>query len=278
MKSFNDLVLQHEKLALDGPDRGAGDIAKALRGFAERRQGIVLAIGTLLARIRHDRVQERPQILHVNQGEPIVVGNAERDIENAFLHVVQVEHARQQQRAHFGHGRANGVALLPEHIPEHGRELIRLVGEAELRCTLDNEVLGFPDLRDPRKVTLDIGCEDGNTGAGKALRHHLQRDGLPCTGCTRHKAVAIAKRERQPGRLFTLAHEYLFASIGHSAVRCRHRETPLINPLQGFKVDHTACRDAIETGRRHPGCVVLHSLTQDFPACLHRKSESTVWL
>ena len=49
-----------------------------------------------LARIGHDGVQKRAEILHVDQREPVVIGDAERDVENALLHVVQIEHARKQ--------------------------------------------------------------------------------------------------------------------------------------------------------------------------------------
>ena len=90
------LVLQHQELALDGADGRLGDVAEPLRGLSDRRQRVIVAIGCLFSAGRNDRIQQRAQILHVDQGEPVVVGDAEGDVEHAFLHVVEVEHARQQ--------------------------------------------------------------------------------------------------------------------------------------------------------------------------------------
>ena len=53
------LVLQHQELALNGADGGAGDIAEALRGFPDRRQRIFGGIGCLLAGLGHDRIEQR---------------------------------------------------------------------------------------------------------------------------------------------------------------------------------------------------------------------------
>ena len=66
-----------------------------------------------------DVLQHRAQVLEVEQQQPGVVGDLEREIQHAFLRVVQLQKPREQQRAQIGHRRANRVAALAEHVPEH---------------------------------------------------------------------------------------------------------------------------------------------------------------
>ena len=77
-----------------------------------------------------DEAQHRAQVLEVEQQQALLVGDAERDVEHAFLHVVEVHQARQQQRTHLRDRGADRMALLAEHIPEHGREFVGLIVEA----------------------------------------------------------------------------------------------------------------------------------------------------
>ena len=115
------------------------------------------------------------------------------------------------------------MALLAEHVPEHRRELVGLEIETHLSGALENEVLALADFGDTGQVALDIGREHGNTGAGKALRHHLQRHGLAGPGRAGDKAVPIGKRKRKPGRLFTLTDENFLVGIGHLVFGGHHR-------------------------------------------------------
>ncbi len=86
------LVFQHQQLALNGSNRRLGHIAETLRGLAERSQSVAVAIHRLFAGVRYDGIQQRPDILHIDQRETVLISNTERDIEDAFLHVVQIEH------------------------------------------------------------------------------------------------------------------------------------------------------------------------------------------
>ena len=176
-----------------------------------------------LAAGRRDRVEQRAQVLHVDQRQAVFVRDAERDVEDAFLDVVQVEQPRQQQRSHFGHGGAHRMALLAEDIPEHRRELIGLEFQAHLGGALEDEVLGLADFGNAGQVALDIRREHRNAGAGKALRHHLQRHGLAGAGRAGDEAMPIGERQRQPRRLFALADKDLLVGIGHLAVGGHHR-------------------------------------------------------
>ena len=110
------LVLQHQKLALDG---------------ADRRLRHVSVLSRQLGGMVGDEAEHRPQILEIEDQQPLLVGNAEADIEHALLDIVEIHQARQQQRPHLGDGGAHRMALLPEQIPEHDRELVGLVVEAQ---------------------------------------------------------------------------------------------------------------------------------------------------
>jgi hypothetical protein len=226
------LIFQHQKLALDGSDGCLADIAEALRGLSELGLSSfeLVHLGIRLFGIRplsaagwRDRIQQRPQILHVDQRQAVFVRHTECDVEDALLHVVQVEHPRQQQRAHLRHRSANRMALLAEHVPKHGRELVRLEFQAHLSGALEDEVLGLADLGDSGQVALDIGREHRNTGACKAFRHHLQRHGLAGSGRSGDKAMPIGKRKRKPGCLFALADENLLVGIGRLVIGSHHR-------------------------------------------------------
>ncbi|MHC2162524.1 hypothetical protein ACVL5V_004945 [Bradyrhizobium ottawaense] len=198
------------------------DVAEPLRGLADGCERILLRVRPLLPAIGHDGIEQRAQILHVDQGQPGVVGDAEGNVEHAFLHVVEVEHACEQKRPHFRDGRAHRMALLAEHVPEHRRELIGLEIQPHSGGALDDEVFGFADLGDAGEVALDVGGEDRNTGARKSFRHHLQRHSLTGSGCTCDEAVAIGERQRQPGLLLSLADEDLVVGIAELAVLCGH--------------------------------------------------------
>ena len=149
-----------------------------------------------------DEGQHRAQVFHVEQQQALLVRDAKRDVEHAFLDVVQVHHAREQQRPHFRDGRAHRMALLAEQIPEHHREFVRLVVEAQVLGALDQRLLRFADRRDAGQIALDVGGEHRNAGAREAFRQHLQRDGLAGAGRAGDEAVPIAVVKHQVFGLF----------------------------------------------------------------------------
>ena len=150
------LVLQHQQLALDGADGLLRDVA-VLRGAAPSACSAMNA-------------EHRAQVLEVEQQQPLLVGDAEGDVEHAFLHVVEVQQPRQQQRPHLGDGGADRMALLAEQIPEHHRKFVRLVVEAQLLGALDERLLGLADRGDAGEVALDVGGEHRDAGARRSLR------------------------------------------------------------------------------------------------------------
>src|SRR5215510_12980464 len=80
------LVFEYQQLPLHGSDRRRRDIAICL-----------LQLGSMIG----DQTKNRAQILEIEQREPLLIGNAKRDIQNAFLRVVELQQPRQQQWSHL---------------------------------------------------------------------------------------------------------------------------------------------------------------------------------
>jgi len=104
-------------------------------------------------------------------------------------------------------------------------------------------------LRDARKVSLDIGREHWNSRTRKSLSHHLQRYGFSSSGSTGDEAMAISKRERQPGLLLTLSNE-IFSSVSANLPSDVAIASPLRAHQGSRRHDHTACCHLIETRER----------------------------
>ncbi len=101
-KLVGALLLQPDQAALDGADAGRRDVAV-----------LVGVLGRMLANV----LQHRAQVLGVEQRQAGVVGDPEDEVEHAGLDVVELQHARQHQRAHVGHGGAHRVALFAVDVP-----------------------------------------------------------------------------------------------------------------------------------------------------------------
>ena len=123
------LRFEREQAALDGADR-CGRYVAVLR----RQLGRVLA----------DVLQHRAQILEVEQQEPRVVGNLEREVQNAFLRVVQLQQPGEQQRTQIGDRRSDRMPALAEHVPEHDGTGLVVKLDAERRRALASTLALLP--------------------------------------------------------------------------------------------------------------------------------------
>ncbi len=178
------------KLALDGADGGLRHIAVGRREFL---------------RVLGDELQQRAQILEVDQQQALLVGDAERDVEHAFLRVVEIEQAREQQRPHLGDRRPHPVALLAEQVPEHHRKAVRHVIDADFLGALDEGLLAGAGGSDAREVALDVGCEDRDARVGEAFGQHLQRDRLAGARRAGDEAVPVGEPQIESFRLGAFA-------------------------------------------------------------------------
>ena len=66
-----------------------------------------------------------PQIFEIKQQQPLVIGDAEDNIQYPGLDIVKVKQTGEQQRAEVGDGGADRVAFLTEDIPYHHRVAMR---------------------------------------------------------------------------------------------------------------------------------------------------------
>ncbi len=200
------LLLEHEQAALNGADRGGGHVA-VLRDQLFRALGHVGKDGA--------------EILEVEDRDLLVGGDAEGDVEDAFLHLRQLEHAREQQRSHVEDGGTDGMAVGAEHVPENGGigALLPVAAEADFGRALDEEILGLADGGDAGQVTFDIGGEDRDAGGGEALGQDLQRDRLAGAGCAGDQAMPVGEAEFEVFGLRAFADEDL-AVLKHRSTHC----------------------------------------------------------
>jgi len=187
-----------------------------------------------------------------SSSNPLLVGDLERDVQHAFLDVVQIHHAGQQQRTHFRDGGAHRMTLLAENVPENRRKPVGLEAEPDIAGPFDDKILGLAEFRDAGEVALDVGRKHRNPGPRKSLGHHLQRNGFSGSGGPGDKTVAVCEPERQPGRLFTLSNENFLVAVDRLGIGRRHgiassrASGVLVNRCR----QHTASCKPIETDRR----------------------------
>jgi hypothetical protein len=134
--------------------------------------------------------------------QPLLVGDVEGDIENAFLHFAEVQQPGEEHGTHLAHGGTDWVTLAAEQVPELDRNgLVAPVLKAKFGSTGREDVVGSSGGRtghgEAGKVALHIGDEAGNARGGEALDQALQRDRLARAGCARDQAVAVGEPELQ---------------------------------------------------------------------------------
>ncbi len=177
------LLFKRQEAPLDRADRRLRDVSVFQRQF-------VCALA--------DIDQQRAQILQVDQREAVVVSDAERERQDAFLRLVKVQQPREEQRPHLGHRRAYGMALLAEKVPEDDRRGFRRVRvKPDFLRPRDEEILHIARHGDAGKIALHIRREDGNARARKAFRKDLQGDRLAGAGRPRDEPVAVGVFQRK---------------------------------------------------------------------------------
>ena len=112
---------------------------------------------------RAEIVQQSAQILNIDEAHVLVGGDAKRDVQNAFLNFVEFQQPRHQQRPHVGNRRADRMALLAKHIPEHRWESLVLISlKPNFLRALDEKILRLANSRNAGEVALDVGGKDGH--------------------------------------------------------------------------------------------------------------------
>ena len=161
----------------------------------------IVALATLpylVVRLSRERqiLEQRLQVLQVDQRQLVVVGELESDVEHAFLGVVKVHQPRQEQRPHLRDGGADRMPLLAEQIPEDDRVGLVVDRVADLLGPRLDPAFGLALLGDAGEIALHVGAEDRHAGVGEALGEALQGDGLAGAGGPGDEAVAVG--EPQP--------------------------------------------------------------------------------
>jgi hypothetical protein len=174
------LLLQHEQRALDGADRGLGDVA-VFRGQCVGARGEIL--------------EQRLQVLEVEQRQFLFVGDPEGDVEHALLRLAQIHEPREEQRPHLRDRRPDRMALLAEQVPEDHRIGLKVGLISDLLGARLDPGLGLPFVGDTGEIALHIGGEHRNAPIGEGFRQALQGDGLAGARSAGDQAVTVGEAQ-----------------------------------------------------------------------------------
>ena len=128
----------------------------------------------------------------------MIVGDLERQREDALLDVVQIEQTAKQKRTHVRDRGPHRVTALAQDIPEDNRAALP---HGRLECERTEALLQLRRQRarnsDPRDVAFDVGHERRDANPGERLRDHLHGDGLARTCCAGDEAMTIGQRRQE---------------------------------------------------------------------------------
>ena len=128
----------------------------------------------------------------------MIIGYLEEQLQHAFLRVVEIEHAREEERPHLADRRTNGMTRFAEDVPERdGISGERVVRDAKRLETLGDFRCGATCLGDAAQVALDIGEKYRYAERAETFREGLQRDSLARAGRAGNEAVPIAHLGRE---------------------------------------------------------------------------------
>ncbi len=199
-----------EERALDGADAGLRDVAVGDCQLV----GAIGAIG-----------EHRLEVVQVEQEKPVLVGDVEDDGEHAFLDLVQIHQPGEHERAHFGDGGADRMALPAEQVPELDR--IVVIGPARIPDLGRPGGEGIVELAHRRaghceaaQIALHVGDEDRHSGAREAFGETLQGDGLAGAGRPGDQAVTVGPAEHEPLRLAAAQADEDRGFVVHAGAPC----------------------------------------------------------
>ena len=155
--------------------------------------------GVILCPVVADVAQHGPQVLQVDELQPLVVGDAEDDVQHPLLDLGEAQNAREELGPHVGDGGPHRVALLLVDVPEDGGEagVGKALPDAELVDALLHALALFSGLADARHVPLHVAEEHGHPGGGEGFGHHLHGDGLARAAGPGDEAVAVGHVQGQ---------------------------------------------------------------------------------
>ena len=180
-------------------------------------------------------LQHRAKIFQVQQQHALFVGNAEDDVDNAFLHVIAFKQTRQQQRPHFGNCCADGVTLLAQQIPEHDGKFIGLIFVTEILRALDEMRITIARHGDTGEIALHIGSEDRYAGIGEAFGQGLQCHRFASACRAGDQTVTIAHRQGEIIIFISLADKSFAVHQSRVARHDRILWSCTMNVLPGYR-------------------------------------------
>ena len=141
-------------------------------------------------------VEQRLEVLEIEQQQTLAVGNPEGGMQRRLLAVGQHQQRAEQQRAHFAEGGAQRMAALPGHIPEHQRPGLRAIVEpGHGGDALGNLAARRGGRAEAAQVALDVGGEHRNARRTELFDQPLQGDGLAGAGGAGDQSVTVGQAQ-----------------------------------------------------------------------------------
>ncbi len=145
-----------------------------------------------------DVTGDGPEILEVEDQQAVFVGDAEDQVQDAGLGVVELEQPGEKQRSHFRDGGPQRMPQFPKDIPKgDGKAGGGEVGESERHGAFADLGILSTGLADSGQVAFDVGQEHGHAQGTESFGESLERDGLSGAGGAGNQAVAIGQGRQQ---------------------------------------------------------------------------------
>ncbi len=147
-------------------------------------------------------VEQRLQVLEVEQQQAFAVRDFERGIQRRLLTVGQFQNTADQQRSHFAQGGAQRMTGLTGNVPQRDRVGLGFVVQpGHAGDALGDLALRVAGSTEPAQVTFDVGREHRHTGIAEGFCQTLQGNGLAGTGSTRDQPMSVCQTHGLGDRL-----------------------------------------------------------------------------
>ena len=139
-------------------------------------------------------VEQRFQILQIQQQQPFAIRDLECGIQRRLLTVGEFQETADQQRAHFAQRGAQWMTGLAVNIPQRHRISLRLVIEPRHAGDAFGDLaLRVAGSTEAAQVALDVGSKYSDAGVAEGFGQALQGHGFTGTGGAGDETVTVCQ-------------------------------------------------------------------------------------
>ena len=190
-----------------------------------RCAGEQCAILTQQLRVILEVIEQRLEILHVEQQQALSVCHLEGGIQRGLLAIGQCQQVAQQQRPHFTERGAQGMPTLAGDVPQRDRVCLRMmIQPGHAGDALGHLALRITDGAQATQVPLHVGGKNRHASIAEQLGQMLQGHGLASPRGARNQSMAIGQAQCLGDGLS------LRVSPENECISCRHLAFLLSKP------------------------------------------------